>query len=87
MSAVLTLPSNQASTVAIGIKQAADDGRISKEVRVLGPTKVNTELSKIVLLSPLDTRETLTALLHELMRRRSIARKADAVLRIDPYSL
>ena len=87
MSAVLTLPTNQASTVAIGIKQASDDGRISKEVRVLGPTKVNTETSKIVLLSPLDTRETLTALLHELMRRRSIARKADAVLRIDPYSL
>lgn len=86
-SAVLTLPTNQASTVATGIKQASDDGRISKEVRVLGPTRVNTETSKIVLLSPLDTRESLTALLHELMRRRSIARKADAMLRIDPYSL
>ena len=38
MSAVLSLPTNQASTVATGIKQASDDGRISKEVRAVSYT-------------------------------------------------
>jgi primosomal protein N' (replication factor Y) (superfamily II helicase) len=40
-----------------------------------------------VILYSSDSRPALTAFLHELMRRRSIAKKWDSSLRIDPYSL
>ena len=87
VSAVITLPSAQASGLVSGINKAISDSRLTKSTRVLGPTKIDSVLSKIVILSPLDSRSLLTGFLHELMRRRSIAKKLVATLRIDPYSL
>ena len=87
VSAVITLPSAQASALVSGINKAVSDARLTEKTRVLGPTKIDAALSKIVILSPLDSRAMLTSFLHELMRRRSIAKKVDSTLRIDPYSL
>jgi primosomal protein N' (replication factor Y) len=87
VSAVITLPSTQASALVSGVNSAISDSRLTKKTRILGPTKIDSALSKIVILSPLDSRGTLTSFLHELMRRRSIAKKVDSTLRIDPYSL
>ena len=87
VSAVITLPTAQASAFVSGINKAISDARLSDKSRVLGPTKIDSILSKIVILSPLDSRNMLTSFLHELMRRRSIAKKVDSTLRIDPYSL
>ena len=86
-SAVMILPTTQASPLVTGINRAIADARLASDTRVLGPTKIDSESSKVVILSSSDSRGALTAFLHELMRRRSIARKSDSSLRIDPYSL
>jgi primosomal protein N' (replication factor Y) len=86
-SAVMILPTAQASPLVSGINRAISDARLASDTRVLGPTKIDSESSKVVVLSSSDSRATLTAFLHELMRRRSIAKKSDSSLRIDPYSL
>ena len=87
VSAVIMVPSAQANALVSGINKAVSDSRLAENTRVLGPTKIDSVLSKIVILSPLDSRSMLTSFLHELMRRRSIAKKMDSTLRIDPYSL
>lgn len=86
-SAVMIVPTSQASPLVTGINRAIADARLASDTRVLGPTKIDSESSKIVILSSSDSRAALTAFLHELMRRRSIAKKSDSSLRIDPYSL
>ena len=86
-SAVMILPTAQASPLVSGINKAISDARLANDTRVLGPTKIDSQSSKIVVLSSSDSRTALTAFLHELMRRRSIAKKSDSSLRIDPYSL
>jgi primosomal protein N' (replication factor Y) len=86
-SAVMILPTTQASPLVSGINRAITDARLASDTRVLGPTKIDSELSKVVVLSSSDSKAALTAFLHELMRRRSIAKKSDSSLRIDPYSL
>ena len=86
-SAVMILPTSQASPLVTGINRAIAAARLASDTRVLGPTKIDSETSKVVVLSSSDSRASLTAFLHELMRRRSIAKKSDSSLRIDPYSL
>ena len=86
-SAVMILPTTQASLLVSGINRAITDARLASDTRVLGPTKIDSESSKVVVLSSSDSKAALTAFLHELMRRRSIAKKSDSSLRIDPYSL
>jgi len=86
-SAVMILPTAQASPLVAGISRAISDARLASDTRVLGPTKIDSESSKVVVLSSSDSKAALTAFLHELMRRRSIAKKSDSSLRIDPYSL
>jgi primosomal protein N' (replication factor Y) len=86
-SAVMILPTTQASPLVAGVNRAIADARLASDTRVLGPTKIDSESSKVVILSSSDSRGALTTFLHELMRRRSIARKSDSSLRIDPYSL
>ena len=86
-SAVLVLPSSQATSFGEGLRAAISDARLPSDVRVLGPSMLNQEKSKIVVLSRRESAPAVVSFLHELMRRRSIARKTDAILRIDPYSL
>jgi primosomal protein N' (replication factor Y) len=86
-SAVMIIPTSQASPLVAGINRAITDARLASDTRVLGPTKIDSESSKVVILSSSDSRSSLTTFLHELMRRRSIAKKSDSSLRIDPYSL
>ena len=86
-SAVMILPTAQASPLVTGINRAISDARLASDTRVLGPTKIDSESSKVVVLSSSNSRMALTSFLHELMRRRSIAKKSDSSLRIDPYSL
>lgn len=86
-SALLILPTSQASALVSGISRAISDARLASDTRVLGPTTIDGESSKVVVLSSFDSRASLTAFLHELMRRRSIAKKTDAILRIEPYLL
>ena len=86
-SAVLTVPTAQATSVAAGIQKAISDGRIPDSTRVLGPTRINQENSKISLLVDNNSRSAFVDFLHELLRKRSIANKSGLSARIDPYSL
>jgi primosomal protein N' (replication factor Y) len=70
-----------------GFQAAKDDGRLPKEVRILGPIALKGEMQRIVLLGPLDEAQSLVALIHEYQRRRSASKKSLLAMRIDPYSI
>ncbi len=86
-SAVLEVPTSQANALVMGINRAISEVRVGQRARVLGPTKLDSTTSKIVVFSDVESQNSLTAFMHELMRRRSISKKIDSTLRINPYSL
>ena len=86
-SAVLEVPTSQANALVMGINRAISEARVGKNTRVLGPTKLDANTSKIVVLSDFESQSGLISFMHELMRRRSISKKLDSTLRINPYSL
>ena len=86
-SAVLEIPTSEAQSLVTGIGRAISEGRLGQNTRVLGPTKLDAHKSKIVVLNEIQSHSGFIAFMHELMRRRSIAKKSDSMLRINPYSL
>ena len=86
-SAVLEIPTSEAQSLVAGIARAISEGRLGQNTRVLGPTKLDAHKSKIVVLNEIQSRTGFVAFMHELMRRRSIAKKSDSMLRINPYAL
>ena len=86
-SAVLEIPTSEAQSLVTGISHAILEGRLGQNTRVLGPTKLDANVSKIVVLNEIQSHSGFIAFMHELMRRRSIAKKSDSMLRINPYSL
>jgi hypothetical protein len=73
--------------IAEGIKKALTDGRIPKSSNIYGPTEIAKDRVKIVIHSDIKDAEALTDVVHELQRRRSIAKKDLFTLRVEPYSL
>jgi len=70
-----------------GLRKAVSEQRLPSTTRIYGPTDVSKGLVKIVLhVAKLDRKE-LIDVVHELQRRRSIAKKDLFTLRVDPYSL
>jgi hypothetical protein len=61
--------------------------RLPSTTRIYGPTDVSKGLVKIVLHVAKSDRKELIDVVHELQRRRSIAKKDLFTLRVDPYSL
>ncbi len=86
-SAVLEIPTSQANALVSGIHRAISEARLGENTRVLGPTKLDSNKSKIVVLNEVKSQSNFVAFMHELMRRRSISKKLDSTLRINPYSL
>jgi len=78
---------SEAQILIRGFQAAKDDGRLPKEVRILGPIALKGEMHRIVLLGPLDEAQSLVALIHEYQRRRSASKKSLLAMRIDPYSI
>jgi primosomal protein N' (replication factor Y) len=70
-----------------GFQAAKEDGRLPKELRILGPIALKGEMQRIVLLGPLEEAQSLVALIHEYQRRRSASKKSLLAMRIDPYSI
>jgi primosomal protein N' (replication factor Y) len=68
------------------LEVAASEGRLPTSTRILGPIPEG-EKASLIITSSIDSGEELIATIHEFMKRRSIAKKALASLRIDPYSL
>ena len=70
-----------------GLQKSQEDGRLPASTIFLGPSRLNEDNDRIVLLTPLSDGEIVVNLLHEFQRKRSSAKKTLASIRIDPYSL
>lgn len=70
-----------------GLKKALAEGRIPKSSSIYGPTETVKGQVKIVIHCDKKDAQVLTEVVHELQRRRSIAKKDLFTLRVEPYSL
>jgi primosomal protein N' len=86
-SAVIVTSAQVVSQILSGLRKALSDGRLPQSVRIYGPTVIPKDLAKIVLHVDHEEWSVLAGVLHELQRRRSIAKKDLLTLRIDPFSL
>ena len=86
-SYVISGESKDFTSIATGLKKAIADSRIPSSIRVYGPSEIGSSRARIVLYCPHEDCAALTSFLHELQRRRSIAKKDFLTVRIDPYSL
>lgn len=83
----LDIEESQSSSLIRGLTASIASGRLPASTRILGPTQPRSGLSRILLLSDIEDGQQLVSLMHEFQRKRSIAKKPLASLRIDPYSL
>ena len=75
------------TSIATGLRKAVAEERIPSSIRIYGPSEIGSSRARIVLYCPQEDCAALTSFLHELQRRRSIAKKEFLTVRIDPYSL
>lgn len=86
-SAILVMQETEGMSVFDGLKRAQMEGRAPHSMHTYGPTHINKGLVKIVIHTSHSEFNMVRDLLHELQRRRSIAKKELFTLRINPYSL
>jgi primosomal protein N' (replication factor Y) len=86
-SVVISGSAKEFTSLASGFRKAITDERIPTSVKVFGPIDIGKGEAKIVLYCPQQEGKALTIFLHELARKRSIAKKDYLKIRIDPYSL
>mgnify|MGYP000097116755 CR=1 FL=1 len=86
-SVVLVMDEAIGMQIANGLKKAAAEGRIPPSSCIYGPTEISKGQVKIVIHADKKDASALTDSMHELQRRRSIAKKALFTLRVEPYSL
>jgi primosomal protein N' (replication factor Y) len=86
-SAVIVTDSETAPQIVAGLRKAFTDGRLPESARIYGPTLMPKDQAKIVIHGAHHEWSKLADVLHELQRRRSIAKKDLLTVRIDPYSL
>jgi hypothetical protein len=70
-----------------GLRKSISDGRLPESVKVYGPTEIAKGQAKVIIHSAKEDSEKLIEVVHELQRRRSIAKKDLFTLRVEPYSL
>ena len=86
-STVLVMEQSIGIQIVNGLKKALTDGRIPKSARIYGPTEISKGQVKVVVHADIKDSQDLTDVVHELQRRRSIAKKDLFTLRVEPYSL
>jgi primosomal protein N' (replication factor Y) len=86
-SAVLVMDQSIGMQIVSGLKKALTDGRIPQSSSIYGPTEISKGQVKIVIHADKKDAKALTDVIHELQRRRSIAKKELFTLRVEPYSL
>ena len=87
MSAVIVMDQQSAQSIALGLNKALADSRLPSSARIFGPTPMARGMAKIVIHVAINQSSDLGKILHELQRKRSIAKKDLLTLRMDPYSL
>lgn len=86
-SVVLVMDQSIGIQIVNGLKKALADGRIPQSSNIYGPTEISKGQVKIVIHADKSDAKALTDVVHELQRRRSIAKKELFTLRVEPYSL
>jgi primosomal protein N' (replication factor Y) len=86
-SAVLVMDQLSASQIHSGLKKAIDQGRLPDSTRIFVPAIIAKGQAKIVLHVANAQAQLMISTLHELQRKRSIAKKDLFTVRINPYSL
>jgi primosomal protein N' (replication factor Y) len=86
-SVVLVMDVSIGMQIVNGLKKALLDGRIPQSCTIYGPTEISKSQIKIVVHADTSDAKALTDVVHELQRRRSIAKKELFTLRVEPYSL
>ena len=86
-STVLVMEQSIGMQIVNGLKKALTDGRIPESARIYGPTEISKGQVKVVVHADIKDAQDLTNVVHELQRRRSIAKKDLFTLRVEPYSL
>ena len=86
-SAVLVMDQSNANQILSGLNKAKEQGRLPASSRVFGPVVIAKGQAKIVIHVDNSEAAALISIVHELQKRRSIAKKELFTLRINPYSL
>jgi primosomal protein N' (replication factor Y) len=86
-STVLVMEQSIGIQIVNGLKKALTDGRFPESARIYGPTEISKGQVKVVVHADIKDSQDLTDVVHELQRRRSIAKKDLFTLRVEPYSL
>ena len=84
---VLEIASSEAPTFISGITSSIKDGRIPNSTRILGPTQLDADSSRIILTVSRDHGQDLFDFLVTYRKKRAIAKKSIPRMRIDPYVL
>ena len=84
---VLEIASSESSTFLSGIRSSISESRLPSSTRILGPTALDTEFSRIILTVSRDQGQELFDFLVTYRKKRGLAKKSIPRMRIDPYVL
>jgi primosomal protein N' (replication factor Y) len=84
---VLEMAHSDTSIFISGINASIRDGRVPNSTRILGPTKLDGENSRVILTVSRDHGQELFDFLVTYRKKRGIAKKSIPHMRIDPYAL
>ena len=84
---VIETPSSEASTLVSGVRASISDGRVPSSTRILGPTTMDSETSRIILTVSRDQGQELIDFLVTYRKKRGLAKKSIPHMRVDPYVL
>jgi primosomal protein N' len=84
---VLEFEMSESAAFISGLKSAISQGRLPDSVRVLGPTQLDGELSRVIVTVSRNQGQELFDFLVTYRRKRGLAKKSIPSMRIDPYTL
>ena len=84
---VIEIAHSDAPTFLSGITSSIKEGRVPSSTRILGPTRIDEEYSRIILTVSRDHGQELFDFLVTYRKKRGIAKKSIPGMRIDPYAL
>jgi len=84
---VIEIANSDAPSFVSGIHSSIKEERIPSSTRVLGPTQLDTDVSRIILTVARDHGQELFDFLVTYRKKRGIAKKSIPRMRIDPYAL
>jgi primosomal protein N' (replication factor Y) len=84
---VLEIKHSDTSTFISGINASIKDRRVPSSTRILGPTRLDDENSRVILTVSRDEGQELFDFLVTYRKKRGIAKKSIPHMRIDPYAL